>query len=119
MELSPNELAKEEKYLEDVSKIIKGKISNLGAELSGREEKALEFKKFMWDNKTDMDPDELKTMVSNNDLEMQLMGMKGDYLLKLFKIQNNPYFGRIDFENDEGKNKVYIGITHVDKDDKY
>ena len=101
MELSPNEIAKEEKYLEDVTKIIREKVSNLGSELSGREEKALEFKKFIWDNRTEMDPDELKTMVSNNDLEMQLMGIKGEYLLKLFKIQNNPYFGSIIFEDNE------------------
>lgn len=119
MELSPNEIAKEEKYLEDVTKIIREKVSNLGSELSGREEKALEFKKFIWDNRTEMDPDELKTMVSNNNLEMQLMGMKGEYLLKLFKIQNNPYFGRINFKTKDEENDVYIGITHVDKDDKY
>ena len=118
MNLSPSEIANEEKHLESTIKIIRKKVSNLGAELSGREEKALEFKKFIWDNKTDMDPDELKTMVSNNDLEMQLMGFKGEYLLKLFKIQNNPYFGRVIFKNNE-INDIYIGITHVEDNDTY
>ena len=71
----------------------------------------------MWDNRTDMDPTELKTMMSSNDLEVRLMMNKGEYLQKLFKIQNNPYFGRIVFNNGKEMDDVYIGITHVIDDD--
>jgi len=45
---------------------------------------------------------------------------KGEYLQKLFKIQNNPHFGSIVFKSDEGVDEVYIGITHVtDDNNKY
>lgn len=117
MELSKEEIIKEEKRLDEVIKLIRQKISVLGQELYDQDDKVLEFKKFMWDNRTDMDPTELKTMMSDNDLEVRLMMNKGEYLQKLFKIKNNPYFGRIIFNNGKEMDDVYIGITHVIDDD--
>ena len=117
MKLSKEEIIKEEKRLDEVIKLIRQKISVLGQELYDQDDKVLEFKKFMWDNRTDMDPTELKTMMSSNDLEVRLMMNKGEYLQKLFKIQNNPYFGRIIFNNGKEMDDVYIGITHVIDDD--
>lgn len=117
MELSKEEIIKEEKRLDEVIKLIRQKISVLGQELYDQDDKVLEFKKFMWDNRTDMDPTELKTMMSSNDLEVRLMMNKVEYLQKLFKIQNNPYFGRIIFNNGKEMDDVYIGITHVIDDD--
>ena len=117
MELSEKEIKLEEKRLRDTINLIRSKISVLGQELYEREDKVLEFKKFMWDNRSDMDGAELKTMMSDNDLEIRMMMGKGEYLQRLFKIQNNPYFGRIVFKTDETEDDVYIGITHVIDDD--
>ena len=97
MKVSYEELTCEKRKLESTIKVIRGKISNLGEELIERDEKALEFKKFMWDAHTQLDPGELKTMMSDNDLEISLMMKKGEYLQKLFRIQNKPYFGNIIF----------------------
>ena len=120
MELSKNEIMLEEKRLDDTVDIIRDKISELGQELYDRDDKVLEFKKFMWDNRSDMDPTELKTMMSSNDLEISMMMKKGEYLQKLFKIQNNPYFGSIIFNDGKITDEVYIGITHVtDNHNKY
>ncbi len=116
MELPKEEVRLEEKRLDDTIKLIRGKISVLGQELYDRDDKVLEFKKFMWDNRADMDPSELKTMMSDNDLEISMMMKKGEYLQKLYKIQNNPYFGRIVFSDGINKDNVYIGITHVTDD---
>ena len=113
MELSKEETLLEEKRLDDTINLIRGKISSLGQELYDRDEKVTEFKKFMWDNRSGMDAAELKTMMSDNDLEINMMMKKGEYFQKLFKIQNNPYFGRIVFKTNEGTDDVYIGITHV------
>lgn len=117
MELSKNEIILEEKRLDDTIDIIRNKISELGQELYDRDDKVLEFKKFMWDNRSDMDPTEMKSMMSSNDLEISMMMNKGEYLQKLFKIQNNPYFGSIVFDDGKNRDEVYIGITHV-MDDK-
>ena len=117
MELSKEEIRLEEKRLEDTLRLIRSKISVLGQELYERDEKVLEFKKFMWDSRSDMDGAELKTMMSDNDLEIRMMMGKGEYLQRLFKIQNKPYFGRIVFKHDDGCDDVYIGITHVIDDE--
>jgi len=118
MELSKDEMVKEEKRLSTTIGIIRSKISELGQELYERDEKILEFKRFMWDNRSSMDPSEMKTMMADSDLEINLMMKKSEYFQKLFRIQNNPYFGMITFKSDTGIDEVYIGITHV-IDDNY
>ena len=117
MELAKEEIILEEKRLEDTIKLIRSKISVLGQELYDRDEKVLEFKKFMWDSRADMDGAELKTMMSDNDLEIRMMMNKGEYLQKLFKVQNKPYFGRVIFKSDNNTDDVYIGITHIIDDE--
>ena len=120
MPISNNEYSLEEKRLEDTIGIIRKKISSLGAELYEDEEKVLEFKKFLWDSHTEMDPSEMRTLMSNNDVEISIMMSRGAYLQKLYKIQNKPYFGSIIFNNPEdGLQNIYIGITHVEDNLNY
>ncbi len=121
MNLPKEELLHEERYLSDTLKVVRGKISELGQQLYEREEKVQEFKEFMWDARHDMDPTEMRTMMSSNDLEIAMMMNKGQYLQKLYRIQNNPYFGSITFDDNESSKKIYIGITHVEdeENDKY
>ena len=121
MNLSEKEQKYEEKHLDDTIKIIRGKISELGQELYDREEKVLEFKELIWDSKHDMDPAEMRFMMSQSDAEVIRMQRKGKYFQSLFRIQNKPYFGMIKFEDDETKTEeeVYIGITHVEDNLKY
>ena len=79
----------EKNYLNATLKIIDEKLANLGGELLTDQEKALDFKKFIWDNKSSMDAKELKSLMSDNDLEIYLMTTKGEYFQKLFRIQNS------------------------------
>ena len=118
MNLSEREISKEKDYLNYSLEIIKSKISELGQVLYEREEKVMEFKKFIWDTRADMDPTEMKTLINASDLEITLMGYKGDYLQKLYRIQNNPYFGSITFKDEHDEKKIYIGITHVEDEEK-
>lgn len=119
MELSKQEINEENIRLEKTISIIREKISILGQELYDRDDKVLEFKKFMWDSRADMDPTELKTLMSDNDLEIDMMMRKGEYLQKLYKIQNNPYFGSIIFKDEKETDAVYIGITHLEDKEKH
>jgi len=119
MKITNEELTCEKEKLKNTIKVIRQKIANLGEELIERDEKALEFKKFMWDAHAELDPGELKTMMSDNDLEISLMMKKGDYLQKLFRIQNKPYFGNIIFKSKDSVDNIYIGITHVEDNLNY
>jgi len=120
MPISNTDYLLEVKKLEDTISVIRRKISSLGAELYEDEEKVLEFKKFLWDSHTEMDPTEMRTLMSDNDVEISIMMNRGTYLQKLYKIQNKPYFGSIIFNNDEdGLQNIYIGITHVEDNLNY
>ena len=58
----------------------------------------------------------MKTIISNNDQEIDNLEMKAKYYRKLYKIQNSPYFAKIVFESEEeGKNDIYIGLTYLTK----
>ena len=118
MNLSEKEICIEKEYLNDTLEIIRKKISELGQVLYDKEEKVMEFKKFIWDTRHEMDPTEMKTMINASDLEVTMMSYKSNYLQKLYRIQNNPYFGSITFKEEKEENKIYIGITHVEDEEK-
>lgn len=119
MNISKEEIKKEKKYLDNCINVIKDYLSELGQELYEKEEKIQEFKKYIWDNKASLDPEELKNLMSDNDLEVYLALEKGKYFQKLFKIQNSPYFGSIIFEEENELPKIiYLGITHLEDKNK-
>lgn len=115
MNLSEEELKKEQKHLELTTELLRENISALAQDLYDNEEKQQEFKKYVWDTKTELDPTEMKTILSNNDKEIEDLEMKAKYYKKLYKIQNSPYFGKITFEDDEGNKDIYIGLTYLTK----
>lgn len=122
MKISDEEMEKEKDRLKKTISVINKQISSLGQELYNKQERIDEFKKFIWDNKSSLDPQELKSMMSDSDLEVFLMTNKGEYFQKLYKIQQNPYFGSIIFKEENAKTyNVYIGITHLidEKTDEY
>lgn len=120
MNLTPQDLTLENNHLDKTIKVIREKMSSLGQELYDDNEKILEFKKYIWDTKAELDPNEMRSMMAESDLDVYFMSKKGMYFQKLFKIQNNPYFGSIIFEDDKGnKENIYIGITHVEDNMEY
>lgn len=118
MNLSEEEFLKEKKHLELTTKLLRKNISELAQDLYDNEEKQREFKKFVWDTKSELDPTEMKTIMSNNDQEIDNLEMKAKYYKKLYKIQNSPYFAKIVFESDEGTNDIYIGLTYLTKNNE-
>lgn len=122
MKIEREEFERERNYLNKTVSLIRKKISKLGQELFDDDSKVLEFKKLIWDTHTEMDPNEMRSMMAESDLQVSIMQSKGNYLQRLFRIQNKPYFGSIRFEEDgnEEEDNIYIGITHVeDKLDYY
>ena len=119
MSISKNDLLLENKRLESTVDIIRKEISTLSADLYDKETKLKEFQTFMWDNKAELDPAEMKSLRTDNDLEVFFLEQKAKKFKKLYSIQNKPYFGRIDFLSNNKKDEVYIGITNVEKDLEY
>lgn len=114
MKITREEFEKEKNYLNKTISLIRKKISSLGQELYDDDSKILEFKKFIWDSHTEMDPSEMKSMMAESDLQVSIMQSKGNYLQRLFRVQNKPYFGMIKFKENNEEEEIYIGITHVE-----
>ena len=114
MKIEREEFEKERNYLNKTVSLIRKKISNLGQELFDDDSKVLEFKKFIWDSHAEMDPSEMRSMMAESDLQVSIMQGKGNYLQRLFRIQDKPYFGSIRFKDEDGEENIYIGITHVE-----
>ena len=114
MKIEREEFERERNYLNETVSLIRKKISNLGQELYDDDSKILEFKKFIWDSHAEMDPTEMRSMMAESDLQVSIMQSKGNYLQRLFRIQNKPYFGSISFKEDNTEEDIYIGITHVE-----
>lgn len=119
MSISKNDLLLENKKLESTIDIVRKQISTLSTDLYDKETKLKEFQKMMWDNKAELDPAEMKTLRSSNDLEVFFLEQKAKKFKKLYSIQNKPYFARIDFKTNTTNDKVYIGITNVEEDLNY
>lgn len=119
MKIEREEFEKEKNHLNETVSLIRRKISNLGQELYDDDSKILEFKKFIWDSHAEMDPTEMRSMMAESDLQVSIMQSKGNYLQRLFRIQNKPYFGSIRFKEDNNEEDIYIGITHVEDNLEY
>ena len=117
MSITEKDLNQEKIYLGVTIDVIREKISKLGMELYEREDKVQEFQKFIWDSKADMDPTEMKNVILTNDTEVMLMQNKAKYLRRLYRIQDNPYFGAMTFKSGDETNKIYIGITYVEDEE--
>ena len=62
MNLSEEEFSKEKNYLKLTTNILRKQISELAQDLYDDEEKQMEFKKFIWDQRAELDPTEMKTI---------------------------------------------------------
>ena len=119
MSISKKDLLLENKKLESTIDIVRKQISILSTDLYDKETKLREFQKMMWDNKAELDPAEMKTLRTSNDLEVFFLEQKAKKFKKLYSIQNKPYFARIDFKTNITEDKIYIGITNVEEDLNY
>lgn len=117
MNLNEDELLIEKAYLKETTNEIKNQLSSLGAELYQDEEKQKEFKRFMWDSKQELDEIERKQMINESEMDAIRFERKVNHFKKLYKIQDNPYFGKITFKEEHEQIKdYYIGITYLTKD---
>ncbi|MEN8906238.1 MAG: hypothetical protein ABF289_09815 [Clostridiales bacterium] len=120
MLLSETEYAKEEGYLNNVIGRIENELSTNSSVLEKAKEIVYEVKKYFWENKNEIDGAErvnLEIMI-NQDTDKGNMVIKRMEILN--RIKGSPYFGKIDFyDNEFGElMNLYIGLTSIkDKED--
>lgn len=117
MEVNETKLKKEKKYLSDCLVEIDSQLNQLNEDMGISFKQETEFRHYIWSNKGNMDAQELQSEMYQADLNAALHNNKAGYYRKLYKIKDNPYFGRVDFiDEDNEESVVYIGITHLTKD---
>ncbi|WP_188456762.1 RNA polymerase recycling motor HelD [Virgibacillus oceani] len=114
----------EQQRVDDVIQEIDKKEEKLYSKTSGLKESVIELRKNFWEDVTvnleELD-DVIETQASIKQQAELLSererthGKIGDELKTLKKLKDSPYFGRIDFIEDPGKEKekIYIGISSL------
>lgn len=110
MSISSKELEKEKSYLETTKKVIKEIIDSKEVNVKSFKERVIENKKFIWQNLGDMSEVEMYTAMDDEDLNVTLVNADIIKVAKLYKGLENPYFGKVVFDEEE----IYIGLTGVD-----
>ncbi len=107
-------LKEENDYLNNVFKVIDETITYLGSDLDVESATINDFKRYMFKENGSMDSIEIRSNMLSSQMEESAFQRKAKYLQKLYRIKNNPYFGRIDVLL-EKRYPIYIGITYLNK----
>lgn len=107
----------EQQYLEAVEKKLSEKIGETQKKMQAGEKDLREMHDYFWDNYTEFDEYGYELYDNNKALESKVRERAG-YVKELFryrKMQDSPYFGRVDFlyDGDQQPEKCYIGITNL------
>lgn len=108
-----NETEKQEReYLQQMIHLLKKTIGSANVSVKEHVDTLAEYKDYLWSNK-DLDPQEIRSMRESILNHFALGENVIDRRKRLGKILDIPYFGRIDFQEDQKGSKilpVYIGV---------
>lgn len=115
MKISTEQLKEEMLYLKETLKVLKSIIEKESDSIEVQKANVNEMKKYIWENAGVLD--DIEVMVSMRDVNKEV-----DFTNKNIKIINSlkkslssPYFGRVDFSDDDEIISVYIGINGIIK----
>ncbi|WP_040207365.1 RNA polymerase recycling motor HelD [Neobacillus jeddahensis] len=114
----------EQKRVDSVMEVIAEQISRLEEETTRRKNEVVHIRKHFWDEikvNTDTFDDFLETIIGLRQETQALSVSQSSHrhaskrLSTMRRMQENPYFGRIDFieEGDSTQEQVYIGISSL------
>ena len=109
--MKKEEFDSEKKHLSEVCEVLNNKINEMSEGIYSTDKSLQEFRRYMWENKGDMDVQELNSVRSTSEQEAKLLLDKQKYFQKLIRIQPSPYFASILYQGkDENIRKIYIGM---------
>lgn len=117
--ISSKEIKQEKKYLKETIKIINDIIDSNEFSIKTKISEITDMKRYIWKNVGDFDDIEIATKMYDINADVGYTNNNIKKLKKLKKSLLNPYFGRIDFEQDDTVESIYIGINGIEKDLKF
>lgn len=114
-------LKEEKEYLEYVEQKLKDKIDTLNQELEEGEKDVESMHDYYWENYTEMDEYGYENFDNQQALLAQVNSNNArlDLKRRLRRMQDSPYFGRVDFQydGDDFSESHYIGIANFSEKD--
>ncbi len=112
--MQTKEFLQEVHYLEEVENKLTGELKRLDLEIEARQQHIKETHQYIIDNRHEMDSMEIfstNKALTNESIQLEQYALKKE---RLKKMQESPYFGRIDFRyegDQEGEEDAYyIGM---------
>ncbi len=116
--MDAKEMQEEREHLKTTCEILDEKILSMGEHIFESKEKAQDFSRYIWENKADMDAQELNSVRTESEMDAKMLLRERDYYKKLLRIKDSPYFASISFKEDNHeKLDIYIGMTYLKKDE--
>ena len=111
--------AEEREYLEYVKRKIVVEIDKVGKKVDSRHAEMLDLKDYLQENKAEMDHVEKASVRQSVELMSTIGEQSAARKMRLNKLLESPYFGRIDIgaEPDQPVRPTYIGIHSLYDDD--
>lgn len=114
------ELQDENKYLNKTIGKITDLLNSYGVSSEEQDKEIIKHRKFLWDNRNELDEIEINENCGQVALNEQLHAKKISRIRTLEKQLSNPYFARIDFKEDgEESESFYIGLSTVEDEDNF
>ncbi len=114
------ELQDENKYLNKTIGKITDLLNSYGVSSDEQDKEIIKHRKFLWDNRNELDEIEINENCGQVALNEQLHAKKISRIRTLEKQLSNPYFARIDFKEDgEESESFYIGLSTVEDEDNF
>lgn len=114
------ELSDEKIYLNNTIEKINELLESYGISSENQDKEIIKHRKFLWDNRNELDDIEINENCGQVALNEQLHSKKISRIRSLEKQLSNPYFARIDFrENGEDADSFYIGLSTVEDEDNF
>ncbi|MCC3375190.1 3'-5' exonuclease [Cohnella sp. REN36] len=104
--------AEEKIYLAQVTRMLREAASSIEAKVDNARRGVLEAKRYVWENRSGLDPAELAANRVDISLVIDQGEKAAEKLQKLRKLLASPYFGRVDFlaEGDAEETAHYVGV---------
>ena len=110
----------EEKYLSNTIDTINSLLNNYGVSSSKQDKSIIEHRKFLWDNRSELDEIEINENCGQVALEEKLYASKLSRIKTLERQLKSPYFARLDFKEDgEEVESFYIGLSTVENEEDF
>ena len=114
------ELQDENKYLNKTIEKITDLLNSYGISSEKQDKEIIKHRKFLWDNRNELDEIEINENCGQVALNEQLHAKKISRIRTLEKQLSNPYFARLDFKEDgEDAESFYIGLSTVEDEDNF